>query len=205
MNTSAIFLIESGKALDMVKEHIADRLRVRSEVEALMKEIGVEGGSVDRRSGVLLGVVFAGDVHNEFTKPKKRYGTSYPKKKTAWAARFAGQKGYKNQSDWIAEEFNIPLSVGYKCDGGEGFSCIGNVFAECGFLYLSESGPYAMWTPDVPAAVSDFVEQGRVVNEPAASFKLEFDGCRRIEKEEWEILVLQENLKKKQAREVATP
>lgn len=203
MSKNAIFMIEGGKPLEMIKQHIAERMRVRQEIRELAKELGVEEVHTDRGNGVLRAVVFTGDVHPEFTKPKKD-GASYPKKGSIWAKRLAEQKGYRDPSEWISSEFGVPLTVSYKTqDGGWGSTCIGNFINECGFLYLSEEGPYAMWVPDVPAYVAQYSGDGTIVDEPAASFKMEFKGCRRIEDEEWEILVLQDKLAKKKSERAA--
>ncbi|MDO9177170.1 MAG: hypothetical protein Q7U16_02410 [Agitococcus sp.] len=197
MATDAMFIIESGKALAMVRKHIAERISAQSVVRELAKDLRITEVLTDRTTGILTGVVFPAEIHAEFTKPKKRTGTSYPKKNTAWAARFAEQKGYRDPATWIAHEFSIPLSLSYRRldsefgNTGSGWSRLGSMLTACGFLYLSEHGPYAMWTPDVPALVAERLTPGILVEEPAASFKFDFDGCRRITHEEWDILVLQ--------------
>lgn len=196
---NAIFMIEGGRALEMVKEHIAERLRVRVETRALAQELGAPELFEDRTNGTLLGVVFDGDIHPDFKKPTGRHKVSYPRKGTAWEKRLKEQVGYRPLVRWISDEFNIPLHISYSGNGGSGGGCVGNPFTECGFLYLSPAGPYAMWVPDIPAKVAEYEAKGYVVEEPTRSFKLEFEGCRRIEEEEWEILVLQKKLEAKNA------
>lgn len=198
MIDSAIFMIEGGRALEMVREYIAERMRVNENNRLLLDELGCERYVSNRRKGTVSGVVFPGDIHPDFRKPS-RDGVSYPRKGTAWDKRFRSQVGYREVSHWIAEEFGIPRSIGYTRDDCSGARCIGNFFNECGFLYFGKDGPYAMWAPDVPAEVAKTVAEGYEVEEPAKSFVFNFDGCRRIEKEEWEILVLQRKLKQKQA------
>lgn len=210
---NALFLIESGPALDLVQRHIAERVRVKDEVNVLATELGAERISADRLTGVLLGVVFKDKIHPDFTKPRRVDGASFPKKKTAWAKRFAAQTGHENQTEAISRLFNIPLSLNYSNgQGSEGVSMIGSPFQECGFLYLGKEGPYAMWVPDVPAYVAEYEKKrdcldeskvGYTVEEPAKSFKLEFDGCRRMLNEEWELMVAQHNLNQK--RRAAVP
>jgi hypothetical protein len=200
MSKNVIFMIEGGKALEMVKQHIAERRRAAEEVALLAQELGIKEGMTNRTNGILTGVIFTEVVHPDFTKPKKRNGASYPKKGTEWAKRFAAQHGYRDPACWIAEEFRIPTTIKYSKPGaGFGSYRIGSLLTECGFLFLSDEGPYAMWVPDVPAYVAQYSEDEWSVDEPAASFKLEFDGCRRIEDEEWKILVLQRKLAQKQA------
>jgi len=196
----ALFLIESGLALKLVRERIAECSRVAGEVAALCDELGVERGTTNCTSGVLVGVVFPGEVHADFRKPDRR-GVSYPRMGSDWHRRFKEQKGYASESSVIAEAFGVPLTINYtgvsrNGDAFEGSRCIGSPLNECGFLWISEDGPFAMWVPDVEAIVAAEVAQGRTVEEPAASFELSIDGCRRIRQEEWEILVLQDKLKK---------
>lgn len=204
MDTSAFknayFLVEGGKALQLVREHIAERNRVATAVSALATELGVSRGPIDRRTGVMLGAVFSGENHQDFKKPD-RHGVSYPRKGSAWAQRLKQQHGHADQSQLIAVAFDIPLSIQYAgrySDGNEyeGSRIIGSPLAECGFLWLSPEGPYAMWTPDVPGIVAAAQAAGETVTCGAASFELEFDGCKRIRKEEWEIMVLQYKMQK---------
>lgn len=197
---SVIFIIESGKALEMVKEHIADRQRVQAEVCAILEELGVDQYSASRTNGVLFSVVFKGTVHPEFCKATGSHGLSSPRKGSTWDKRFKAMQGHREVSYWIAEEFNIPCQIKYKSKDGHGSRCIGNMLNECGFLYLGPEGPYAMWVPDVLGEVAKSVGKGHEVEEPAKSFVLEFAGCRRIEKEEWEILVLQNKLDKRKSQ-----
>lgn len=203
MSKTAVFMIEGGKALEMVKHHISERLRVQQENRVLAKDLGVTEVCTDNMTGQLRGVVFDGEIHPEFTKPKGRHGISYPKKKTAWHERFAAQRGHHYAAQWIAEELGVPLWIRYRNERGNGGSSIGNPLNECGFLYLGVDGPYAMWVPDVPAYVAEHLVEGDAVDEPAASFKLEFEGCRRIEREEWEIIVAQHKLAEKKAAALA--
>ncbi|MFM0432318.1 hypothetical protein PQQ75_25130 [Paraburkholderia aspalathi] len=204
MAGNAIFIIEGGKALELIKQHIAERQRVARERNNIAKELGVEDIYVSNMDGVLLGVRFKGDdVHPDFKKPDRK-GISRPKARTAWKDRFDAQKGFPRPTTVIAEAFDIPLSLQYTGkEGGNGWRSIGNPFNECGFLYLSVDGPYAMWTPNVSREVAEAEARGQSIEEPAKSFKLEFEGCKRVEKEEWDILVAQHSLAKKRAEAAA--
>lgn len=198
MSDKIIFMIEGGKALGLIKRHIAEVQRVGAEVRALARELGVDSIFTSRETGVLRSVQFKGKVHPEFKKETKH--GSFPKKGSEWAKRLAAQEGYEPASGLIADELGVPLVISYsKTSDNYGSRVIGFPFRECGFLYLSEDGPYAMWMPDVPAEVAHSEAEGYTVAEPAKSFRLEFDGCRRIEREEWEILVAQDSLAKKRA------
>lgn len=197
---NAIFLIEGGPALQLVRDYISDRGRVNTVVAGLAKKLGISRATTDHRTGVLQGVVFDGEIHPDFRKPDRR-GVSYPRKGSPWAKRVKEQVGHADQSRLIAQTFGIPLSIGYtgRSAGGEeyeGWRRIGSPLTECGFLWMTHDGPFAMWTPDVPAIVAAARANNETVAEPAASFKLEFAGWRRIRCEEWEIMVLQHRLQK---------
>lgn len=204
MADNAIFMIEGGKALELVKHFVKDVRRVRNATIALSKEAGAERFMISSSSGVLTGVDFGGNAHHPDFKAPDRRGVCFPKKKSEWAERFRKQIGHDSASTVISRAFDIPLSLSYgKEEPLEGWRHIGYPLDECGFLYASEKGPFAMYVVDVPAEVAALKKQGYKVGEPAASFKMEFDGCRRIEKEEWDILVAQHKLAQRRAEAVA--
>ncbi|WP_313080566.1 hypothetical protein [Pulveribacter sp.] len=194
MNDKLIYLIESGPALQAVKDHISERKRVQSEVRALAECYGVEQGSICRSTGVLLGVQFKPrHAHPDFCKPKK--GISYPKKGTEAETAFKQQKGYESASETISELFCVPLWLNWTHpDGSSGGCCVAFPLTECGFLYLSESGPYAMWIPDVPGAIARMEAEGKRVEQ---TFNPDLPGCRQLMREEWDFMVAQHQLDKK--------
>lgn len=196
------FLIEGGMALDLINHQIAELERVTEESRALMLELGADEYWSSREDGTVKRVRFIGPVHPDFTKPDKN--GSRPKKGTEWAKRFAAQKGYANESSVIANAFNIPLSIQYGKGSLSGWRAIAYPLSECGFLYLGKEGPFAMWIPDLAAQVRYEHDRGNQVGKREASFKAEFDGCRRIEIEEWELLVAQHNLAAKKASQKDT-
>jgi hypothetical protein len=206
MSDNAIFLIEGGKALELVKQHIADKRRVADQVRAYAQELGVENVTTHKLNGRLGGVVFKNKkaIHPDFTKPDDK-GVSYPKKRSDFARRLEKEHtGYPDPVQIIAEAFGIPLQVSANyADGTPCALCrIGSAFFECGFMWLSPiEGPFALWIPDIAAEVADLEEGDKrlIVNEPAKSFVMEFDGCRRLEQEEWDIIVATDKLAKKHA------
>lgn len=203
MSDSIYLLIESGEPLRMVKHHIAERDRVHTENVAMCNELGVTELQTDITDGSLIGVVFRGDIPEGWTKPKGRGGVSYPKKGTDWAKRRTEQKGYESPSSAIIKAFNVPHSIHYTGeDGSEGWMRVGRMLRECGFLWLSEDGPYAMWVPDVAAAVRGKEADGYTVKE--SGWVPNIPGARVIMEEEWELLVAQHNLdQKRKAQEGA--
>lgn len=196
--STILFLIESGEPLDMVKNHVAEVQRVKAEVAAIAKEIGVTRVSTDRLNGALLGVVFDGPPPDGWTKPDRKFGISYPKK-GPWKSRLAEHqaRGYADPEGAISTAFGVPTSISYTRRDGYGCCHIGPMLKACGWLYLSKDGPFAMWIPDVEAAVKERISDGYTVEEPAASFKPVIPGARRIDQEEWDLLVAQHQLDKK--------
>lgn len=204
--SNILFMVEGGKALELVKAHIEEHKVVIAARKTIAAELGIEHGVTDPLDGRLLGVRFPNDRHPDFKAPNRK-GICYPKKNSEWAKRFTEAPGYQNQTNVISHAFGVPCSLAYTTkDGGQGWTCIGNMLNECGFLYLSENGPYAMWIPNVPAEVALMEEDGKkTVEEPARSFVPKFEGCQRIEEEEWEILVAQHKLEKKRKKAEGAP
>ncbi|WP_234775226.1 hypothetical protein [Paraburkholderia tropica] len=197
MSDRLFFMIEGGKALELVKKHIDDRLSSIERAKALAVELDASDVSTSKADGKVVAVQFKGAPHPDFKKPDK-FG-SRPRKGTDWAKRFAAQDGYEPESYLIQSALDVPCQISYSHDGGSGFRHIGYPFSECGFLFLGKNGPYAMWIPDVEAEVRRDLAKGYTVNDPALTFKAEFDGCRRIRIEEWEFLVAKHNLEKARA------
>lgn len=196
----AIYLIESGKALDLVKQHIAHRIRIRKEGIALLAELGCQNNPVwtDRMTGVITCIsAKRGQQPEGFTMPDSK-GRTWPKKGTAAAKRFADQRGYPAPTSEIARAFNVPLHFDYTSnDGSTGSRRIGFPLRECGYLYMGEDGPFALWIPDVKQIVADCEAQGDTVTCDAKAFDMVLEGCRRIELEEWDIMVMQHKLDEK--------
>lgn len=200
---SAYYLIEGGKALELVKQHINDRKRVDLKNRELASEVGADRFRTDHFNGNLIAVSFNGAHHPDFKKPK-RNGSCFPKKGSEWAKRFAANTGYTSACSLIVDAFGVLLSIRYGKDGSEGWTRVGNPFFECGFAYPHQSGPYLMWVPDVQAAISQKEADGFTVDAQAKHAPMQFDGCRRIKKAEWEIMVLQHKLAAEEKAEVAT-
>lgn len=194
---SVIYIIEADPMLSAVKQHIADKKRVADEVRALAQSFGAERVWTDRTDGVLRSVSFKhGEHHPDFTKPDRKNDNCRPKQKTEAAAKFAAQVGYPSPVDTISKAFNIPLSLSYKHKESNGWSAIGSMLSECGFLYFGVDGPYALWIPDVAGEIAAWAAQGRVANE---KFDMVLPGCRRILTEEWDLMVAQHALAEKKA------
>lgn len=201
MSNSVYFLIQRGRPLEMVKQYIADSIANEDRVKALVVELGCERFVMHKETQALLGVKFprGATVPDGFKKVDSK-GISYPKIGSAWAKRFAEETRVRSASALIASEFKIPLSISYKSpDGGEGSRRVGGIFNACGFLWLSPEGPFAMWIPDVEGEVQSELKRNHTVDEPEQSFRAQIKGCRRIEIEEWEIMVSKDELAKKRA------
>ncbi|TXI23050.1 MAG: hypothetical protein E6Q67_05170 [Roseateles sp.] len=191
---NALYLIESDPALQLVQAHITAVRRQHAHNAALAQELGVKEAVTSKLEGHITGVRFTGRVPEGWTAPDRKHRCSRPKKGTEWAARFAAQPRVPNAAQAIAAAFSVPLQISYRKEDGEGFGLLGNPFFPCGFLYLSADGPYAMWVPDVAAAVADFEALGYQVDEQTESFSMDLPGCRRLLKEEWQLMVAQHDL-----------
>ena len=186
MQESLYFLIEGGKALDLVRRHIKEMNDAHARAQKLAKEIGVKQFSADKLTGRLTGVVFERDQepHPDFLKAD-RNGVCFPRKKSDWFNRIQAVKGHPITSELISEALGVPLTLRWK----NGFLHLGYPFRQAGFLFLGKDGPYAMYIPDVAGAIK---KAGHgLPDEPARSFKPEFEGCKRILRQEWELIVAQ--------------
>jgi hypothetical protein len=197
---SVIYLIEGGKALELIKRHIEEVRRVRHNVLLIAEELGITEGQTNPFTGVMTSVVFnRGEVPEGWTKPDRKHGVSRPKIGSPTAARFAAQVGYPDPAKVISTELGIPIDVNYSsADGGQGSKFIGgSPFRPCGWLYCSGDGPFALFAPDVVGEVKALTDKGYTVKGDAASFTGAVEGCRRIEHEEWDIVVAQHALQAK--------
>lgn len=201
---SIVFLVESGKPLEMVKQHIAEYRRVAREASHLATELGISKYQRDRDTGVMTGAYFEATVHPDFKKPNRR-GVSYPKRGSQWERRLSEQVGYENPAHLIAEAFGIALSLQTRRGDEQGWRAIGSPLSECGFLWITREGPYGIWAPDVEAEVAMSMADGWTVTNVPTNYKVEIPGARRITREEWDYLVAKHKLEEqqRQAREEA--
>lgn len=200
---NAYYLIESAHMVDMVKAYIADFERANAVNAELCREIGgVKACWLDQTSKAIYAVKFEGKHHPDFTKPRAT-GFSRPKKGSAWAKRFAENKGIEYPDVYrINDLFNVPFSLSYKTDDGEGSMLIGYFPKPAGFLFASEDGPLGLYIPDVARYVTSFEKRGIEVDPDVKSFDMNLEGCRRILKEEWELIAAKHELAQQQKGEV---
>lgn len=189
MHESLYFLIEGGKALELVKRHIQEVKAAETRAIKLCKEIGAKYWTGDKLTGRLTGVVFApGQTpHPDFLKPG-RFGICYPRKKSEWFNRIQAVKGHPITSELISQELGVPVTLHWK----NAFMHLGHPFKQAGFVYPSEDGPYGMYIPDVQSAIK--AARRGLPNEPERSFKPEFEGCKRILRQDWELIVAQHDV-----------
>ncbi|HBF32696.1 hypothetical protein [Rhizobium sp.] len=196
---SLYFAVTGGAALDLCKAHIAACKKSHQRNCAIATELGASKWQEAFIDGAICAVVFDGKGHPDFKTPNKHGGCA-PKKNTEWHRKFLENRGYDKSGAGIAKTLGIPTYIDYTMEGGEGWQAIGGAFSTgVGFLWLSDDGPFALYTPDIAAIVAEHESRGHVVGDPAKSFKPVFDGAQPIEKEEWEILVLQQKLAEKRA------
>jgi hypothetical protein len=202
---SLIYLIESGKPLQLIQRHIEELKRVRTQNQVIAEELGVREASTDRFTGVLVGVVFPrGKTPEGWTKPDRKHGVSFPKKGSPMAARFAAQVGFESPATTISNELGVPCDASFETDGGGyGSTYLGDSpFRPCGWLYCSEFGPFALFTPAVVAEGREMTEAGKKVTGAAATYQGVIEGCRQIDEEEWDLITAQHalDMKRKKAQ-----
>lgn len=186
------FLVEGpGKALDLVKASIKERLSVQETVFAFVEKVGGKGYRA-YSDGAISGVIFDGPPPKGW-KAKTSRGTSFPKKGTDVIEEIANLPKLSVTSHEIARALGIPLQLQWKGADGSliGFSCLALPLNECGFAYPSADGPYLLWIPDVPAAVekASSEERGGILDPEIATWRPAFDGCRQITQGEWDFII----------------
>ncbi len=198
---SILFLVESGKPLEMAQAHVADLRRVELESSEICRELGADRFQPSLQSGAMAGAYFAGEIHPDFKKPK-RGGPSYPKKGSQWERRLSELVGYEDPAQSISQAFNIPLSLSASRGGDRTWHAIGSPLRECGFMWLNRRGPFAIWAPDVEAEMAAYAADGWQVTNIPSDYKVVIPGARRILSEEWDLMVAQHKLNEARARAV---
>jgi hypothetical protein len=189
------FLVEGGTTLELAHKHVAARTETLKRNAALIEPLGVQKYVQSSIDGTVVGVEFPGAVHPDFKKPNKR-GASFPKAKTEWAAKLANQTGYDRRGFDLAKALGVPTSISYTYEGGHGSSAIEGYGFESGvgFLYLSSTGPFALYIPNIAAKVARYEADGYAVGDECKNYKPQFDGARPILEEEWDLLVARKKL-----------
>ena len=195
----AVFLIESGRALELAQQWMQEEHAQRRQAREIGQELGVSRVYLSFDTGVVLGVYF-GDklaVHPDFRKPNRK-GASFPKKHSGWAVRLAQQHERKLTMAQVNKELGIPdsLCVRHAADGSEIWRMLSSPVNPSGFLSLSDQGPFAIWTPDVDDAIRQEREAGNEVLTFPKDFKFIIAGTRRILPEQWDLMVAEHRLAK---------
>lgn len=189
------FLIEGpGKAMDLVKEFLAERSEAIERCHTLVKEIGGDKAQYtrDNETGKVTGIVFAGEPPSDWKKPNKN-GVSFPKKGSPWISRLRDQQGHRTSSEMIKDAFAIPTMMECtKADGSRAWREIGHWFTPCQFAAkLGEPPLYLMVIPNHAFYIAQAEAEGWTVPDDVKAFKPEFEGCRQITRADWEIMVMQ--------------
>lgn len=217
-----LYLIESGPMLELIKHHLNERTRVTAVNLEILRKLGLDPEKVQLwrhiYNGSLTGVQIPKSlkmpkvfVQENWTKPDSK-GRRRPKKGTEeYKAFYSEDALFTPAETLIVKALNVPTSIGYKTRGGtrsgEGWSMIGRMMSACGFLWMDrDNGPYAMWLPDVEAAVEDLKKAHKGVKSfevigGADVWQLDTTGIKPLLQEEWDLMVAQKNLE--EAREKA--
>lgn len=194
----AVFLIESGRALELAQQWVQDEQVQRRQRREIGQALGVSRVYLSFDTGVVLGAYF-GDklaVHPDFRKPNRK-GASFPKKHSGWAARLAQQHERKLTMAQVNKELGIPDSLCVRHpDGSEVWRMLSSPVTPSGFLSLSDQGPFAIWTPDVDDVLRQEREAGHEILTFPKDFKFTIAGTRRILPEQWDLMVAERRMNK---------
>lgn len=189
-------LIEGpGKAMDLIKEYVEERTEAIERCHTLVKEIGGDKAQYtrDNETGKVTGIVFDGPPPEDWKKPDRRRGVSYPKKNSPWVARLREQQGHRTANEMIKAAFAIPTIMECtKPDGSRSWRELGHWFTPCSFAYSSGEPPlFLLVIPNHAFYIAQAEAEGWKVPDDVKTFKPEFEGCRQITRADWDILVMQ--------------
>lgn len=190
------FLIEGeGKAKEIIESWLKEWMAAQERTIAFVKEIGAINHTRCEETGILTGIVFdKGQVPDGWIKPNNR-GITRPKKGTDLYKRFKAQKGCEKFSPIFAKAFNIPTTM-WPTDA-EGKKCrveMGHWFTPC--QLVSTGKQHGVIIPNVAYYVAKAEAEGLTVPEDVKAFKPEFEGCRQITREDWELIEIQHRASK---------
>lgn len=204
MSEFAIYLIESGPALELAQAHWRQVEEYREQVEQFRREAGAYAAKINQRTGTVEGALFSGSTlpPDSWTKPDK-HGMSRPNSRTAegkvWREKILAMTPFPDAESTIGRELGIPMEVQFeRADGTSARAIIG--LRPVGFLVISDpecthgladestdTPTYGMWVPDMQRIVQDYEQRGEKVVGPVWDMAqhMQIEGCSRISSEEW--------------------
>ena len=192
----------------------AERTVAVQAINDFSKKVGASAYQTERGTLRLVGMTFDGPAPQGW---KSIGGTSRRGGKQSFAPRKGSVERMamralpiiSNNPGKIAEALGIPTMIDYV--DAKGAYAGGVVLAlpgdECGFAYPATSGPFLLWIPDVEKAVESCektlpnIAPHLSVSPDIKSYRPEFEGCRKILREEWGVIVAQHALQSAQAKE----
>lgn len=209
------FLIEgTGRAKELVTQYIAERAAAVQAINTFAKKVGASAYQTERETLRLAGLTFDGPVPQGWKSiggTSRRGGAQSfsPRKGSAEHAEMQSLPTLSLTPEKVAQALGIPTMIDYvdakgAYAGGVILSLSGD---ECGFAYPTASGPFLLWIPDVEKAVESCektlpsIAPHLSVSPDIKNFRPEFEGCRKILREEWDVIVAQHALQSAQAKE----
>ena len=209
------FLIEGpGRAKELVTQYIAERTAAVQAINTFAKKVGASAYQTERETLRLAGLTFDGPVPQGWKSiggTSRRGGAQSfsPRKGSAEHAEMQSLPTLSLTPDNVAKSLGIPTMIDYV--DGNGAYAGGVVLSlqgdECGFAYPATSGPFLLWIPDVEKAVESCektfpkIAPHLSVSPGIKSYRPEFEGCRKILREEWDLIVAQHALQAAQSKE----
>ncbi len=189
------YLIKSGPIKTLIDEYRAGVAQFNIDIAKYAEDRGAtQYFKSDFRELTAFALQFKRNEQPEgWTMPNAK-GQSWPKKNS---------KDYKTgfpvgpyEQKMIIDAINMPCNLSYKTKDGSGSRALGGLYP-CQFLY---SGSYeCLLLTDIESEVKEHTDQGDIVEEPAASWKLDVEGLEEITKDKWKLLLLQEKVAKQEA------
>lgn len=192
---SLYFLITGpGEAMNIALEEVQRERETREKTFALLKGLGVKHYRAFH-DGQIACVQFEGEVPQHFTRFSKRVGDRHwwrPMKKSPWFEKFYSARREKSVASIIHERLGYDHCVSYEKGGEKGCTIVGHPFAGCGIAWFNPEGPFLLYIPDATYHARRRMAEGYTVEN--VNMDPQYEGCKRITKDEWDLLVLQNKI-----------
>jgi len=187
----AYFIAESGPVLDACQRYYDDMQKHHADIVEFSRQFdNCTGYQCSAREGILVGLVFDGQIPEGFKKPDKN-NIARPKKGSAWAVALNDFQRKPIPYDYLHDLIKAPTCVSYryKDSKSSGNFVIGNLITPYQICWFKKGGPFLVVTADAPAACKEFLAEEReeppIFEGDPQNWQIP-QGCKRILPEEWD-------------------
>lgn len=201
MFKSLYFLVEGpGPVMDAAKAAVAQHIHNIGKRNEILNELGVTHFKGYREE--ISSVFFPNEVPAGFVKAGKRAadrGYWRPKAGTPMHARFEELRRLPKGPD-LHELLGYDYGVAYAKESEDrtGWRALGHPLDPAGFAWPHQDGPYMLYIPDAVTPAQEYIDKGYTITN-GVNMNPQYEGCRRITKNEWDLIVLTHKVNQEKA------